>query len=413
MFYRLIEANLQQLKAKQKSIVKLFPDFFSNPIKVLGIISKGGLRMVSMSKDTWNFKVHSGSEDGEWYIVNLRWKNIVPEIQRAVADRRNWNKTKSKVDLKKVAAQVFSKADVELNCECPAFLYYGKAYILSKDKYRAKYGEQENRPPVVRNPKEYGSYCKHIEALMKTLSFYKGTMANWIKKNYGNVIAKEEEKAAKRAGKYAVIGKALGKRKAKESILNEAGKISPFGTEEEEVQAVLDGKKTIVLLYQVSKETKKANENPDLRSYVFDHHIIFFRKDKEKEGISRSKEVEKIIRDTNINNYATREQMIRLGQLFDYSDEDIDVFLKRVGYGGLLKEDVSKISDPKLRKVFAEEKIEDLQNRISILNKLAKGMQKSLQLSMINSKIGAYEKEIANLKKSLGESKKLNICKQE
>ncbi len=705
---QLIEANLQQLKNKQQSIVRLFPDFFTNPIKVPGIISKGGLRMIKASKDTWTFKVHSGSEDDKWYEVNIRWKNIVPEIQRAVADRRNWNKTKSKVDLKKVAAQVFSKADVELNCSCPADLYWGKHYIRSQDKYRAKYGEQENRPPDIRNPKQYGAYCKHIEALMKTLSFYKGTMANWIKKNYGTVIAKEEEKAAKKAGKYAAIGKALGKRKAKESIqeavaalsdielevkneykdrlnkslvpatnigwnvdkevgwlkfwlltdgtvipikethdeliindygvwgslhdagaisgyfdkfreelgvrgidkhptsqqteklkklyreyhskslyldmwdsfrseiksedhleylltygkeetwesikesmedfeeeakriygsnselvsdppdedyppgewyrfwiltdgtiipspkshiyvplklgthvahfikigmlrglivagkdldihvyknitekqresllklyskfsvkkvyldiedddkifnfdvksseqleyvlqygpyeeveesiLNEAGKISPFGTEEE-VQAVLDGRKTIVFLYQVSEETKKANRNPDLRSYVFDQHVIFFRKDKQEEGISRSKEVEKIVRNTNIAGFATREQMIRLGQLFDYSDEDIDVFLKRVGYEGLLKEDVSKISDPKLRKIFMDDKIEDLQSKISILNKLAKGMQKSLQLSMINSKIDAYEKEIANLKKNLGESRQLN-----
>jgi len=582
MLREIIEATLSQIANKQKSITMRFPDFFSNSVKVPGIIAKGGLRMTDMGKDTWSFKVHSGSEEGKWYEVTLRWKNVVPEVQRVVADRRNWNKAKTKVDLKKAAAQLFKKLDVELLCECltgdtkiylldgriltieeilsefgtekpfwvyasdengdlvpakatclgktkdvnqlvevvldndekvkctpehpfrmrdgsyrqaeqliagdslmpcyikqtepnsrfsqrynkvvlnsrrgsdgrpiwktiyrvvaesllkkeyndklievggedkvlvvhhknmnslndcpenlqwleiqehwelhaknhqnataailrawedpewsekmresnrkaskickekhpemvtnfivaginfmrskegqkrlsersnkqwlenrekivasmqgatseeecksrserkkswwaahpearkaqgrriakirketvlrdsktgrfynhrvvsvnfidleeaipvydlsvenyqnfalaagifvhncPADLYYGGHYIRSQDKYRAKYGEPENRSPDIRNPKQYGAFCKHIQALFKTLPWYKSTMANWLKKNYEEVIKREEDKAAKRAGKYAGLGKALGKRKAKESI---------------------------------------------------------------------------------------------------------------------------------------------------------------------------------------------------
>lgn len=116
--YRLVEATLSQLKRKQQSVTRLFPDFFSNPIKVKGVIDKGGVRMESMEGDTWKFQIHSGSEDGKWYEANVRWKNIVPTLQYLVADRRNWNKAKSKIDLKKLAAKMFAKADVELDCTC-------------------------------------------------------------------------------------------------------------------------------------------------------------------------------------------------------------------------------------------------------------------------------------------------------
>lgn len=209
----LIEATLSQINRKQKSITRLFPDFFTNPIKVPGIISKGGLRMTGMERDKWNFKVHSGSEEGTWYEVNICWKNIVPELQRIVADKRNWNKAKTKVDLRKAAAQLFKKADIELLCECPADLYYGGHYIRSQDKYRAKYTDPETRSPDIRNPKQYGAYCKHIQALMKALPWYKTTMANWLKKEHSEVIRKAEEKASKEAEKYKAAAAALKRRK--------------------------------------------------------------------------------------------------------------------------------------------------------------------------------------------------------
>ncbi|MFX0206320.1 MAG: hypothetical protein ACFFDT_10050 [Candidatus Hodarchaeota archaeon] len=218
MFHFLLEeATLSQIARKQKSITLRFPDFFKNPIKVPGIIAKGGLRMTDMGKDVWNFKVHSGSEEGKWYEVNVRWKNIVPELQRAIKNRKNWNREKTKVDLKKIAAHVFKNTDVELLCSCPADLYYGGHYIRSQDKYRAKYGEPENRSPDIRNPKQYGAFCKHIQALFKALPWYKGTMANWIKREYGDAIKTEEDKVAKRAARYKEIGRALGRRK-RESI---------------------------------------------------------------------------------------------------------------------------------------------------------------------------------------------------
>jgi len=222
------EANLSQLKKKQQSITRLFPDFYSNPKKVPGVAAKGGIRLHNMEKDKWEFRIHSATEDDLWYDAVVKWKNVGPDLERLVADRRNWNKKLNKVDLKKLAAKMFSNGDIELSCSCPAQLYWGGDYILSQDKYRAKYGEPENRSPDIRNPKKYGAYCKHLQNLMKVLPFYKGTMANWIKKFYNDVIEKAERKAKETAARFKAAGIALGKKKV-ESITEETAKGRDLG----------------------------------------------------------------------------------------------------------------------------------------------------------------------------------------
>ncbi len=236
MMYSLFEATLSQLKRKQQSIVRLFPDFFTNPIKVKGVIDKGGVRMSSMEGDTWQFSIHSGSEEGKWYDAHVRWKNIVPTIQNLVADRRNWNKAKTGIDLRKLSAKMFEKADVELDCTCLADTYYGKEYIRSQGKYRAQYGEPENRPPDKRNPKQYGAMCKHLQVLMRVLPFYKSTMANWLKKEYGDVIKEAEEQARTKAGTFQTAAQQLKRRRTKESLeeaLSPSEKLQDLAEEED------------------------------------------------------------------------------------------------------------------------------------------------------------------------------------
>lgn len=210
---QLLEATLSQLKNKQRSITRRFPDFYSNPIKVKGIIAHGGVRLAGMEKDIWRFDVASGEEAGKSYEITMRWKNVVPELQRAIQDRRNWNKQKTKVNLSKVANYLFKKLDVEIKCSCPADLYYGGQYIRSKDKYKANYGDKEDRPPVQRNPKEYGSYCKHLTVFMKVMPFYKSDIAKWLKDNYSEVITKEEKNTSAKYQSYKKVSKKLGKRK--------------------------------------------------------------------------------------------------------------------------------------------------------------------------------------------------------
>jgi len=221
MFHKLIEATLGQLARKQQSVTRLFPDFFSNPEKVPGVISKGGVRLEGITEDRWNFKVHSGTEEDLWYDVVIRWKDLKKDVEKLVSDRRNWTKDKKRADLRKIAAKLFKSGNVELECSCPADLYWGKHYIRSQDKYKAKYGEPETRYPEVRNPKLYGAYCKHIQVLMRTLPFYKSTIANWLNKQFKELIQRAEGTATQTAGRYQAAGRALRGRMAKESIQEE------------------------------------------------------------------------------------------------------------------------------------------------------------------------------------------------
>lgn len=216
MFHRLIEATLGQLNTKQKSITRLFPDFFSNPVKVKGVIEKGGVRLSSIDRDKWTFKVHSGTEEGLWYDVVIRWKNVEKDVQKLVSDRRNWIKDKKRADLRKIATKLFKDGNVELSCDCPAQQFWGPAYQLTQK--HAKYGDQEDRSPDIRNPKNYGQYCKHVQVLMRTLPFYKTTIANWLGKEFKDLIQKAEGVAVQITKRYQAAGQALAKRSAREAI---------------------------------------------------------------------------------------------------------------------------------------------------------------------------------------------------
>lgn len=213
MFHELTEANLSQIARKQKSITRLFPDFYSNPIKVRGVVDKGGVRMTGMTADRWEFKIHSGSESDKWYEAVVRWKNLDTTVKQLVKNKTLWNKDKTHVDLKKLAAEVFKKADIELSDNCPAQLYYGGDYILTQRD--AKYGDPENRPPVIRNPKEYGIHCKHLQVLMRVLPFYKGTMANWLKREHSDWITQAEAEANQTSKQVKQAGKALAQKNVK------------------------------------------------------------------------------------------------------------------------------------------------------------------------------------------------------
>lgn len=76
---------------------------------------------------------------------------------------------------------------------CPADLYYGGQYIRTQRK--AKYTDPENRPPVIRNPKQYGAYCKHTQLVMDVLPMYGGTMARYLATEYEKQVEKFEKRA--------------------------------------------------------------------------------------------------------------------------------------------------------------------------------------------------------------------------
>lgn len=102
-----------------------------------------------------------------------RWDNFV--------ELCDWDEAMGMSDLnyfEKANLAVFG--DVKVNCNCPAFLFFGYSYIVSEydAKYEGEGGEdwegkrtKEGRPPVIRNPKLDGIVCKHLVNVLTILTF--------------------------------------------------------------------------------------------------------------------------------------------------------------------------------------------------------------------------------------------------
>ena len=204
------EATTKQLQRKQKSITRLFPTF---PDRVQAVASNGGIRLQDVEDELWKFRVSSGTEKGVWYDIYLKFLDIIPTLVKIVKDRRLWIKDKSRIDRRKLARKFLNVVNVQLKCSCPAFQYWGPAYILSLGKYNAKFTNREIRPPRIRNPKQYGSFCKHIANLMKVLPFYTDTMMGWLEDFYSDDIKEFEKETRKEFGWAKKAGKELGKKK--------------------------------------------------------------------------------------------------------------------------------------------------------------------------------------------------------
>ena len=203
LFDKILEVAHAGIVAKQKSVTRLFPTFND---RVKKIKSNGGLKLIAQKADYWKFKVHSGTKSGTWYAVYLRFKDIESTIHELVLDRRLWVKAGDKVDLRKLAHELMYSNALQVDCSCPADLYWGKQYIRSLGKYDAKFGDKETRPPVKRNPKQYGMVCKHLQALFDAYPFYEGTMAKWIRTHYGKIVKRAEDLAAKEYAKFKAAG---------------------------------------------------------------------------------------------------------------------------------------------------------------------------------------------------------------
>jgi len=206
----MLEATATDIRRKQQSIKRLFPDW---DVKTRGVEDKGGIRLDHQDTETWKFRLHSGTEDGLWYDGYLHFKNIIPTLAVLVGDKRLWVADGSRVDLSKLAKEFMDKVDIQLLCSCPSDLYWGSHYIRSLGKYDAKYTKRELRRPGVRNPKELGCLCKHLDRLVHALPFYIGTMARWLKNFHSDDIAKLETEAKRKYSWLKKIVKVLKRRK--------------------------------------------------------------------------------------------------------------------------------------------------------------------------------------------------------
>ena len=210
IFEHIQEATTKQLQRKQKSVTRLFPSF---PDRVKAVADNGGIRLRDTEQELWHFQIHSGTKKDVWYDAYLKFKNVVSTLQKIVRDRRLWIKDKSRVDRQKLARKFMDTVDVQIKCSCPAFQYWGPAYILSLGKYDAKHTDRELRAPRIRNPKQLGAYCKHLANLMRVLPFYTDTVLQWMEDFYEEDIKKAEEEARKELGYFKKAAAKLGGKK--------------------------------------------------------------------------------------------------------------------------------------------------------------------------------------------------------
>jgi hypothetical protein len=180
------EAQYRDLVGKDATVTDLFPDWQDKKLKVY---EKGGVRMRSMEPGKWIFDVHYGQYDGsgEWYKVVIEWVDLADVVARLAAHKKFWKKDGSGPDLRKLALKVFNECHMKVRCDCPAFVYWGYAFLLTE--LEAISGPEEHRPPDIRNPERKGCVCKHLSTLLAELPFYSATMANYLSRFYGDVIA--------------------------------------------------------------------------------------------------------------------------------------------------------------------------------------------------------------------------------
>jgi hypothetical protein len=185
------ELAMTDISRKQRSIKSLFPTFDD---RVKNVAAAGGVRLVERELDQWNFEVHS-AERNIWYQDVVKFKNLPETIAKHARNKMLWNKDKTRVDTRFLAQAVLDDVDIEIFCSCPAFQYWGPAYILTQRG--AKYTAPEDRPPRIRNPKQYGAMCKHMQLVFDVLSFFGGDMSKHIREFYPDIVAQAEEEVLK------------------------------------------------------------------------------------------------------------------------------------------------------------------------------------------------------------------------
>lgn len=117
------------------------------------------------------------------------------------------------------------------------------------------------------------------------------------------------------------------------------GKVFTLSDEEDQVRAVVEGRKTIAMVGGDVANQSLTNIELKNVSSKSSGYTFFYRPENETEALTRIREVDKIWGGISVydKTIETKEKIIRLGELFDYSKSDINAFLKSAGYPDLAK----------------------------------------------------------------------------
>jgi len=209
----LTEEPIGGMLTKQKSITRLFPPFYAR-VKAVG--AAGGIKLIGEKPGLWHFDVASATTPGKSYDIFVEFSDIEDQIKKHTKNMKLWKADKSGVDLRKLAGEIVKDSDMKILCSCPAFQYWGPAYITTKRG--SKYGEPETRPPKKRNPKEYGLGCKHSQQMFDVMPFYKVTMAGHLRRYFAKDVKAAEDEMKKEVAAIKKGAAFLGGKQPSESV---------------------------------------------------------------------------------------------------------------------------------------------------------------------------------------------------
>lgn len=158
-------------EATYKELAMLIdPNFLRQGIRAAEL---KGPELMGFDEDTMQFLVPSSEND----------KNAIKYLCSIKFD--DWDAIGGDSELKNAkekALMLLWTSNIRLNCTDPSFLYWGYQYLLSVLDASIN---PETRKPVIRNPRERGIVCKHLNRVLRVLPFYNGQIASEFKRQFG------------------------------------------------------------------------------------------------------------------------------------------------------------------------------------------------------------------------------------
>ena len=190
----LYELTYRDIVKKQQSIVKLFPSFYQ---RVAQVARNGGVELVKAERDLWTFRSQSGDPvrhaKGITYLIQIYFAGVPTLLEQLAKDKLYWTKDGKHLNLNALGRGVIYGAELLLSTESPGDQFWGPNY--QRTMAGAQWDREENRPPNIRNPNQYGLNGKHVQLVLDVLPFYTSTMGKELKKNYRELIVDLEKKA--------------------------------------------------------------------------------------------------------------------------------------------------------------------------------------------------------------------------
>lgn len=130
-----------------------------------------GVRVKGMDGDTFMFDIKSSLHKDN----NITYTNAFK--------LHDWGIFSDEDDYTPVerARLTMLEGDIALHCTCPSFLFWGYQYLLTQIDSAIV---PETRSPNIRNPKQRGIVCKHLNRSLRSWPFFTGDLARFIKANY-------------------------------------------------------------------------------------------------------------------------------------------------------------------------------------------------------------------------------------